>query len=83
MKPIIGRLQKLERRFAPPAPAPSGPPVHEPIADGLGRVGWVRGENESLAESLARFLGITSPELRRRLQRQAAGLVAELATDIG
>ena len=83
MKPILRRLQKLEQRLPPPAPAPLGPPVHELIADGLARVGFARGENESLAETLARFLGITSPELRRRLQRRAAGLPAQLATDIG
>lgn len=45
--------------------------------------GFARGENESLAETLARFLGITLRELRTRLQRRAAGKPAELATDIG
>jgi len=76
MKPIIRRIRELERKLPPPAPDPSGPPVHELIADWLARVGWLRGENESLMETLARYLGITSPELRRRLQRRAAGLPA-------
>ena len=67
MKPIIRRLQKLEQRLPPPAPALSGPPVHELIADGLARAGFARGENESLAETLARCLGITPRELRVRL----------------
>jgi hypothetical protein len=81
MKPIIGRLQKLEQRLPPPAPGPSGPPVHELIADGLARIGFDRGDNESLAETFARFLGITPRELRARLQRRAAGQPAELAIE--
>jgi len=83
VKPIIRRLQKLEQRLPPPAPAPSGPPVHELIADGLARVGFARGEDESLAETLARFLGITVRELRTQFQRVAAGQPWELPTDIG
>ena len=51
--------------------------------DARAQVGFVRGENESLAETLARSLGITRRELGRRLQRRAAGRPAELATDIG
>ena len=82
MKPILRRIRELERRPPPPEPALSGPPVHELIADGLARVGFARGENESLAETFARFLGITVRELRRQLQRRAAGLPADLATDI-
>ena len=73
MKPIIRRIRELERSLPPPAPAPSGPSAGEQIADGLAQVGFARGENESLMETFARFLGITSPELRRRLQRRAAG----------
>lgn len=74
MKAILRRLQKLEQRLPPPAPAQSGPPVHQLIADGLARVGWVRGDNESLAETLARFLGIALRELRARLQSRAVGV---------
>lgn len=74
MKPIIRRIRELERRLPPPAPAPSGPPVHEQIADWLARVGFARGENESLAETFARYLGITVRELRARLQSRAVGV---------
>ena len=83
MKPILRRIRELEQRLPPPAPGPSGPSVGEQIADGLARIGFARGENESLMETFARFLGITSPELRRQLERRAAGKPAELATDIG
>jgi hypothetical protein len=83
MKPILRRLQKLEQRLPPPEPAPSGPPVHELIAGRLARIGFARGENESLAETLARFLGINVRELRRQFQRVAAGQPWELPSDIG
>jgi len=73
MKSIMRRLQRLEQRLPPPAPALSGPSVGEQIADGLARIGFARGENESLAETFARFLGISVRELRRQLQRRAAG----------
>ena len=77
MKPIVRRLQKLEQRLPPPAPAPSGPSAAERIAEWLARIGIVRGETESLAETFARALGITVSELRVYLQRRAAGLPAE------
>ena len=77
MKTIVSRLRRLERRFPPPAPAPSGPSVAEQIAERLARIGFVRGEKESLAETFARFLGITPSELRAWLQRRAAGQPAE------
>ena len=83
MKPILRRVQELERRLAPPAPAPSGPSSYELIRDGLARVGFVRIGQESLAETFARYLGITLRELRARLQQRAVGKPAELATDIG
>ena len=82
MKPIIRRIRELEQRLAPPEPVFSGPSGAEQIAAELARVGWVRGENESLMETFARFLGITLRELRTRLLRRAAGLPASLATDI-
>ena len=62
MKTIFSRLQRLEKRFPPPAPAPSGPSVAEQIAEGLARIGIVWGETESLAETLARALGINGPQ---------------------
>jgi hypothetical protein len=83
MKPILRRIQDLERRLPPPVPAPSGPPVREVIADALARAGFARGENESLAETLARYLGITVRELRRLLERLAARQPWELPSDIG
>jgi hypothetical protein len=82
MKPIIRRLQKLEQRLPPPAPASAGPSLGEQIADGLARIGFARGENESLMETFARFLGITVRELRAQLQQRASGRSAELAADI-
>jgi hypothetical protein len=54
-----------------------------PVADNnpdvklLARIGFVRGEEESLAETFARFLGITPRQLRVQLQRRAAGQPAE------
>lgn len=77
MKVIVRRLQRLENRFPTPAPAPSGPSAAEYIAEFLARNGIVRGEKESLAETFARFLGITPLELRARLQCRAAGQPAE------
>jgi hypothetical protein len=77
MKTIFSRLQRLEQRFPPPAPASSGPSVAEQIAEGLARIGFERGERESLAETFARFLGVTPLELRTRLQWRAAGQPAE------
>ena len=44
------------------------------------RIGFVRGEKESLMDMFAGFLGITPMEPRTRLQRRAAGLPAELAS---
>ena len=74
MKPIVRRIQKLEQRFPPPAPAPSGPSAFERIGEWLARIGMDRGETESLAETTARALGITASELRVYWQRGAAGL---------
>jgi DNA-binding transcriptional regulator YiaG len=77
MKTIRSRLQRLEQRFAPAAPAPSGASVAEQSAEGLARIRFVRGEEESLAETFARFLGTTPSELRAWLQRRATGQPAE------
>ena len=82
MMPIIKRLQKLEQLLPPPEPAPSGPSFRELIEDEFARSGFVRGEKESLAETFARFLGISLRELRTQLERQAPCKLAELATDI-
>jgi hypothetical protein len=62
MKTIFSRLQRLEKRFPPPAPAPSGPSATDQIAKRLARIGIVWGETESLAETLARALRINGPQ---------------------
>jgi hypothetical protein len=77
MKTIIRRLQRLEQRLPTPTPAPSGPSAVERIGEWLARIGIVRGETESLAETTARALGITVSELRVYLQHGAAGLPVE------
>ena len=77
MKTIVRRIQKLEQRLPPPAPAPSGPSAAERITERLARIRMVRGETESLAETFARALGITVSQLRVYLQRGAAGLPVE------
>ncbi len=82
MKPILKRIQKLEQRLPPPPPEPAGPPMHEQLREGLAQAGFFQAEDESLMATLARFIGITERELRRRLQRQAAGLPAEVTSDI-
>jgi len=68
----------LQKRFPPATGAAvhSGPSVAEQIAEGLARIGFVRGETGSLAETFTRFLGITVMELRAQLQRRAAGFPA-------
>ena len=77
MKPIVRRLQK--------------PGEEVPVGDCGGEWRQARrrpstlrngsrlsgGENESLAETTARALGINTFELRALLQQRAAGLVAE------
>jgi hypothetical protein len=81
MNPIVKRLEKLEQRFPPQTPAPSGPSAVEYIAEFLARNGIVRRETESLIGAFARALGIIPRELHVQLQRPAAGEPAELASD--
>ena len=71
MKTIARRLQKLEQKL-PPTPsalAPSGPSAVERITELLTLGGVVPGEDESLADALARGLGISGMELRERMRR--------------
>jgi hypothetical protein len=49
----------------------------DPVCPWLARKRLVRLETESLADAFARSLGITSIELRTRLQQRAAGLRLE------
>jgi hypothetical protein len=59
------RLRKLEEAIKPVAePCPS--PAAE-IAAGIAAWGFVPGPNESLAETFARALGISSRELRAQI----------------
>ena len=44
----------------------------EKLQDELARVGYVRGEQESVLATFARFFGLTERELRTRLRRRAA-----------
>src|SRR5262245_49067366 len=61
------RLRKLEKAFPMnPVVEPCRAPVAE-LAAKLAARGFVRGPNESLAETLARALGISCQELRSRL----------------
>jgi hypothetical protein len=83
MKAITRRLQKLERRFPPNRVHPSGPSAAERISGWLAQNGIARGESESLMATFARALGASLSDVRVYLQRRAAGLHAELATDIG
>ena len=76
MKPILRRIQTLERRLPPPAPASAVWLTAEELRGELARVGYVRGEQESVLATFARFLGLTERELCTRLQRRAAGLPA-------
>ena len=70
MKTIVRRLKKLEQRLPPPAaPVSSGLSAVERITEFLALGGVVRGEDESLADALARGLGISGTELRERLRR--------------
>ena len=73
MKTIIRRLQKLELRIPPSTEVVdlSGADV---LAEWLAGLGIVRGPNESLAETTARAMGISGPELWAELQRRAWGI---------
>jgi hypothetical protein len=67
------RLQRLEdgvaRQFAA-APCPSPAPQ---IAAWLDSIGVLREPNESLAETTARAMGISTQELRAELEQKAFG----------
>ena len=83
MKPIIKRIQELERRLPPPKPASTGWLTPDRLRDQLAPVGFVQGETECLLETFARYLGFSYSALREQLRRRAAGLPAELPSDIG
>ena len=55
----------------PPAPDPSVAPL---VAARLAVMGYVQGPNESPAEMIAKWMGISSRKLRAELERRAAGL---------
>ena len=79
MKAVIKRLLRLEARFGSMAEAthtaavPSGAAV---IAQNLASLGIVREPNESLAETTARAMGLSIPELRSELLQIAVGSAA-------
>jgi hypothetical protein len=62
-------LQKLDRRMPPAtaAPDPGDPSAVEQITGWLARKGIVRGEMESMADTLARVLGIGTRDVRALL----------------
>jgi hypothetical protein len=78
MKTIARRLLRLERlRPARGAITRYDPAATDRLRETLVRAGFAAGPVESLAEVWARAMGITSVELRARLERRAAGLPAE------
>jgi hypothetical protein len=83
MKPILRRIQTLEQRLPPPAPASAVWLTADRLRDQLARAGFFQGETECLLETFARYLGISYSALREQLRRRAAGLPAELPSDIG
>ena len=70
LKSRVAELERAGRKPTPVVPDESPTPM---IAGWLAEWGIVRGENESLAETTARAMGITSRELRALLEFRAAG----------
>ena len=69
LKSRIADLERAVRKLPPELPGDSGASV---IAARLARWGIVRAENESLAETTARALGMSTRELRAELELRAA-----------
>lgn len=65
------RLDRIEK--AMPKPAPARQSMAPEIERRLAAVGIVRGPEETLAETMARAMGIGPQELRRRLILLAHG----------
>jgi hypothetical protein len=80
MKTLSRRVRRLENQFAlaisarPKPSVPSDSSGREWIIQKLNEWGIVRDPKESLAETTARALGLTSIQLRCYLQNRAAGL---------
>ena len=79
MTKIGSRVRRLEDRLRPEIGTLRGRIAMEAeaarslVAEHLARWGIERGQNESLAETLARALGLGPMELRQELARRAAG----------
>jgi hypothetical protein len=76
MKTVVARLRKLEDRYGAAITArrqQDGPSGTDVLTGILARFGIVPGPNESLAETTARAMGISSQELRAELQQRAFG----------
>ena len=79
MRTLTKRLDRLEIHFGARAEAvrePGLPSGTEKLAEWVAAMGFVREPNESLAETTARAMGISSQELRAKLQQRAAGVSA-------
>lgn len=75
--PPTPQIRKLEDRYGAVVNArrqQDGPSGTDALAGTLARFGIVRGQNESLAETTARAMGLSSRELRAELQQRAAGI---------
>ena len=76
MKAVIARIRKLENRYGAAINArrqQDGPSGTDVLTGILARFGIARGPNESLAETTARAMGISSQQLRTELQQRALG----------
>jgi hypothetical protein len=77
MKTLTKRLARLETQFGARVEAvrePGLPSGAEKLAGWVAAWGTVREPNESLAETTARAMGISSQELRAKLLERAAGV---------
>jgi hypothetical protein len=72
LKSRLAILEKAIRKVAPPAVPCESPALL--LASRLAAMGIERGPYESLAETTARAMGISVPELKAELQRRAGYL---------
>jgi hypothetical protein len=85
MRAVQRRVQRLEQRYQTAlevlrrASGPAGPSATEVLAATLADMGVERGAHESLAETTARAMGWTIPQLRQELQFRAAGGASQAA----